>query len=305
MRGNGSLPRSASGSAQQAGGGGGGGGGGGRRRTGGVHNHSSPGAGGRTDQQQQQQQRQQQPAEPAYARLDEGIAHGPAAEALQLPQPEANTQVVTSLLERLMATNPRAFDARAAIGLKVSDRSIMLDNPMGQRQAAAGGGQQRGSRWTGTLASRAQQRKLGLYQLQGLTYEAVQPLHRSWQQYIREVMSGAAAVGGGGDLEARLYGADLHGCLMRVAHTADRRYQGVRGIVVRETANTLQLVAPDSRLLTVPKQLCTWEFDADRRRVVTLLGPGLAQRSGAAGGGGGGGGKPKTLREAIRGQHRS
>ena len=52
-------------------------------------------------------------------------------------------------------------------------------------------------------------------------------------------------------------------------------------------------------------QLCTWEFDADRRRVVTLLGPGLAQRSGAAGGGGGGGGKPKTLREAIRGQHRS
>lgn len=50
-----------------------------------------------------------------------------------------------------------------------------------------------------------------------------------------------------------------------------------------------------------PLQSCTWEFDADRRRVVTLLGPGLVQR----GTGGGGGGRPKTLREAIRGQQRA
>ena len=53
-------------------------------------------------------------------------------------------------------------------------------------------------------------------------------------------------------------------------------------------------------------QLCTWEYDADRRRVVTLLGPGLALRgaSGAGGSGPGGAAKPKTLREAIRGQHK-
>lgn len=112
--------------------------------------------------------------------------------------------------------------------------------------------------------------------------------------------------------------------------------------MVRETAGTLQLVTPDSRFVVVPKQvggglrdgtgcwgeaghgvrtrlsgsspgrpcnrphclqLCTWEFDADRRRVVTLLGPGLAQRgAGGSGGGAAGGGRPKTLREAIRGQ---
>lgn len=169
---------------------------------------------------------------------------------------------------------------------------------------------------------------------------------------------------------------------------ADKRYQGLQGIVVRDTANTLQLVTRDNRFVVIPKQvgypihacwvsprqmvpcgsspsahatpagcpgrrrrhsppqncgisfaaapafkgasqpasrpnptcpadlppapahspslppgpqLCTWEFDADRRRVVTLLGSGLAQRgTGIAIGGA----KPKTLREAIRGQQR-
>lgn len=46
------------------------------------------------------------------------------------------------LLQELMATNPRAFDARAAIGLKMADRAVMLDNPAapaGERPAAAVG----------------------------------------------------------------------------------------------------------------------------------------------------------------------
>lgn len=168
---------------------------------------------------------------------------------------------------------------------------------------------------------------------------------------------------------------------------ADQRYHGLRGVVVRDTANTLQLITPDNRFVVVPKQvgqgparhaalaaptvrlpgsqaphrtacaampvlnnsqhtgccslgwpgptpespptpythlhhpptttypstrshhpfsplslqLCTWEFDADRRRVVTLLGPGLARRgTGTAGSTA----KPKTLREAIRSQQR-
>jgi hypothetical protein len=52
----------------------------------------------------------------------------------------------------------------------------------------------------------------------------------------------------------------------------------------------------------IPVQACTWEFDADRRRVVTLLGPGLAARGAGCTGvmGGGAAKKPKTLRDAIR-----
>lgn len=188
-----------------------------------------------------------------------------------------------------MTTNPRAFDARAAIGLKVADRTVMLDNPVGQKagQARKAGP---GSRWAAQLASKSTQRRLGLYQLRaaGLTwvlqgwqgargsrrtsrrystagrssnyglhreaclqaascyfaprvpstpscragccphcglcvlsrrYEAVQPLHASWQQYMRELLAWGGGPGAA-DVEARLFAADLHGCLIRVVQTA-------------------------------------------------------------------------------------
>lgn len=75
------------------------------------------------------------------------------------------SQVVSALLEQLMATNPRAFDAKAAIGLKVQDRTVMLDNPAGQKPGGAG--RRPGSRWTAQLAGRKAQRQRGLYQLSG------------------------------------------------------------------------------------------------------------------------------------------
>ena len=101
--------------------------------------------------------------------MSEAIARAPAAEALQLPKPEPHSQVVSALLEQLMAANPRAFDARAAIGLKVQDRTVMLDNPVGQQASQRKGGS--GSKWTAQLAGKKEQRQLGLYQLQsaGLT----------------------------------------------------------------------------------------------------------------------------------------
>jgi hypothetical protein len=129
----------------------------------------SSGSAGGEQQQQQQQQQQQGSWDPPYNRLDAGIATGPAAEAMRLPPADPGSQVVTRLLEDLMATNPRAFDARAAIGLKVQDRTVMLDNPAGQKQKQQR--RQQPSRWTSRLASKAQQRRLGLYDLQaaGLT----------------------------------------------------------------------------------------------------------------------------------------
>jgi hypothetical protein len=131
---------------------------------------SSGSAGGEQQQAAQQQQQQPQQAEPPYDRLNDAIAQGPAAEAMQLPKPEPHLQVVSALLEQLMAANPRAFDARAAIGLKVQDRTVMLDNPVGQ-QASQRKGSGRGSKWTAQLAGKKEQRRLGLYQLQsaGLT----------------------------------------------------------------------------------------------------------------------------------------
>lgn len=66
--------------------------------SGGGGGGSLAGSGARSDRQQLQQQQQQDPPEPLYRRLDQTIAAGPAAEALQLPRPEANAQVGRCLL---------------------------------------------------------------------------------------------------------------------------------------------------------------------------------------------------------------
>lgn len=63
------------------------GGAGGRRRSGGGGGERAGGS------EQQGQQRQQQPPDPIYNKLDGAIAEGPAADALQLPRPEAGSQV--------------------------------------------------------------------------------------------------------------------------------------------------------------------------------------------------------------------
>lgn len=88
--------------------------------------------------------------------------------------------------------------------------------------------------------------------LSSRSYEAVQPLHRSWQQYMQELLAGAgstpgpsSARGAGGgssnDVEARLYAADLHGCLIRVSHTAGGCCRGPLFIVGRRIRGSLSL----------------------------------------------------------------
>ena len=104
-------------------------------------------------------------------------------------------------------------------------------------------------------------------------YEAVQPLHQRWQQYIRGLAAAAPPHGAAQQqrkqqqqqqaagqqqqrqrkqaeqqaLAARLLGADLHGALLRVAECGEARYRGVQGVCVRDTAQTFQLVTPQDR----------------------------------------------------------
>jgi hypothetical protein len=106
------------------------------------------------------QQQQGQGWDPPYNRLDDAIATGPAAEAMQLPPPQPGSRVVAALLESLMAANPRSMDARAAIGLKVQDRTVLLDNPVGQKAGQAGPPSRRAAR----QASRKRRDQLGLWQ---------------------------------------------------------------------------------------------------------------------------------------------
>lgn len=83
---------------------------------------------------------------------------------LQLPPPGDGYQAVSQLLEGLLATNPsRGLDARVAIGLKVSDRALLLENPAVTKQ---GGRRREGKRRAAQrLLPHKQQRALGLYDL--------------------------------------------------------------------------------------------------------------------------------------------
>jgi ribonuclease P protein subunit POP4 len=113
----------------------------------------------------------------------------------------------------------------------------------------------------------------------------VLPLHKRWQDYARGVLHGAPEP----EAEDRLVGIDLHGCMLCISEAKDPRWRGLKGVVVRDSAETFQLVIEADRFVTVPKRGCIFEYDLDRRRKVTLLGDGLANRTAARRRGGSGG----------------
>lgn len=105
----------------------------------------------------------------------------------------------------------------------------------------------------------------------------MQPLHQRWRQYIGALLATAAGSAGGARrggaapaaaataAEAQaLLGADLHGCLVQVASSCEARWRGVAGVVVRDTANTLVVVTPESRVVTLPKSPCVFRSRARR-----------------------------------------
>jgi len=92
-----------------------------------------------------------------YAPLLETVATGPVAQALRF----AAEGSLATMLEELMATNPRASDSKNVAGGKLRDKTLLLDNPAVQRdQKRRGGG---GLPLTKHLATRKEQRRQGLY----------------------------------------------------------------------------------------------------------------------------------------------
>jgi hypothetical protein len=94
-----------------------------------------------------------------YAPLLESVATGPVAQALSL----AAEGSLATMLEELMATNPRASDSKTIAGGKLRDKTLLLDNPAVQRdqKRRSGGGQV----LTAALATRKEQKRQGLYNM--------------------------------------------------------------------------------------------------------------------------------------------
>lgn len=217
------------------------------------------------------------------------MATGPVAQALGL----AAEGSLATMLEDLMATNPRASDSKNIAGGKLRDKTLLLDNPAVQRdQKRRGGG---GLPLTTHLASRKEQRRQGLYNIKNaanLSFNSVLDIHRQWQQYIHNLVHPAQNLK---EAQQLAFNADLHGCLLRVIEAPEPRHVGLRGIVVRNSLNAFFLVTPDDRIVMIPKNNCVFEFAIDGKRVVTLLGSGLL----AAGSTGGGAGKKEKKKSGA------
>lgn len=70
----------------------------------------------------------------------------------------------------------------------------------------------------------------------------MQPLYRSWQQYMQELLAPGVQ-----DVEARLYGADLHGCLIRVSAMLGGHVHGMQWKWAGEGGRVEQAVMPPGK----------------------------------------------------------
>jgi len=70
-----------------------------------------------------------------------------------------------------------------------------------------------------------------------------------------------------------LYGAEMHGCDIKVIEAPGERHIGLTGIVVRDSQSAFHLVTPDDRLVLLPKKSHVFEYRLDGRKVVILLAP--------------------------------
>lgn len=184
------------------------------------------------------------------------------------------------MFEEMLATNPRPMDPTAVINSRLKDKVILLENPVGGqlgKKQKQGRNRKDASAKDLGLATRSKQKKLGLYDLKnaGLTYAQVMPLHDRWQQYFKTLTQEAANMR---ELQQRIYESDLHGCLLSVVSSNQVRLQGLKGIVVRDTQQTVQLVTEQDRFVIVPKAGCVFEYALDAKKMIRWIGDNMPGR---------------------------
>jgi RNase P/RNase MRP subunit p29 len=200
-------------------------------------------------------------------------------------------------LRDLVATNPKTgADAEAVIRSKTKDKVLLLDSASAAfsaedvraaqaKRVASGGADGNGSRGGGRGYARrmsaSQKRRRGFYVVPEdmRRWEVFLPLHKLWLGYVTGLLEGCGSKGGGSggggggglsegsaaaaaawaQAERRLEGVDLHGAEVRVDACSSPSRVGVNGIVVRDTARTLQLISksgPGGRdaMVAVPKR---------------------------------------------------
>ncbi|KAI1160511.1 RNase P/MRP, p29 subunit [Nemania serpens] len=87
----------------------------------------------------------------------------------------------------------------------------------------------------------------------GRQYSVFAPLNNLWVGYAREILGGELFTGGQG-AAAKLAAADFHGAEVEVARSRCPSRVGVRGIVVKDSRFTFEVVTERNQVKTLPKE---------------------------------------------------
>ncbi|RVW39767.1 Ribonuclease P protein subunit p29 [Vitis vinifera] len=115
----------------------------------------------------------------------------------------------------------------------------------------------------------------------GPWYDIFKPMHDMWKGYMMQLLKNT----GKNQLVQPLLSADLHGAIILVVECKIAAFNGVSGIMIRETAETLGIITQDDKFRgnpstgrIVPKKGSVFIFQADCWKV-TLQGDKLTSRN--------------------------
>ncbi|GAA0158818.1 endoribonuclease [Lithospermum erythrorhizon] len=156
---------------------------------------------------------------------------------------------------------------------------ILLDNyekKGGMSGAAQSRAPKRHAKQSKKHASHKQHKKLGSFDLptEYHNFDLFRPLHDMWKSYITQLVK----IIGKDQLGKCLLNADLHGAIILVADCKVSALRGVRGIVIRDSAETFGIITQDNKFRVVPKKLSVFMLQAESWKV-TLHGDKLSERS--------------------------
>ncbi|KAL2554706.1 ribonuclease P family protein [Forsythia ovata] len=158
------------------------------------------------------------------------------------------------------------------------DNSILLDNfvPKNGSSRTRIQALQSRSKRSKKHMSLKQHKKCGSFDLphEFRQFETFKPMHDKWKSYIQQLLK----IVGENQLAQCLLNADLHGALILVVQCKIVSYEGMCGIMVRETKETFGIITQDNKFRVVPKKLSVFMFQADCWKV-TLHGDKLTSRN--------------------------
>ncbi|KAH9831886.1 hypothetical protein Tdes44962_MAKER08894 [Teratosphaeria destructans] len=120
--------------------------------------------------------------------------------------------------------------------------------------------------------SAKQKRALGVYEIpkSQQKYAIYVPLHKMWCSYIREILGlkdGSRSWVDANGAGPMLVSADYHGALVEVVRSRCVSRVGLKGIVVKDTKFTFEMVTETNELKVVPKEFTVFRFEVPLEEV--------------------------------------